>query len=274
MNSTMHGLSFLSVCVLTLSVTAIAVDEEVSNDRIAKLLGQPELYVAQFSGYVSVNREASLFYWLVEAPGDHEKKPLVLWLNGGPGCSTVGYGAMQELGPFRVSPNGKTLVTNPYSWNRGRYIPSLAEIILKKNPGKTNPVMNLQDILMGNPNLDKESELKGRSLYWWSHGLIWDDTYQGQTSTLCSSPKTYRTKACEPYYRTYLREEAGNVNLFDVLLTECETQEISGWSEIYEGLTFATIRGCGHDVPMYAPAQALNMFEHFLAHRPLPKYTK
>ena len=85
----------------------------------------------------------------------------------------------------------------------------------------------LENVLqMGNPNLDKESELKGRSLYWWSHGHISDDTYLGQTSTLCSSPKTYRTKACEPYYCTYLREEAGNVNLFDVLLTECETEEV------------------------------------------------
>ncbi|CAL9099630.1 unnamed protein product [Musa acuminata var. zebrina] len=43
--------------------------------------------------------------------------PLVLWLNGGPGCSSLAYGAMEELGPFRVKSDGKTLERNPYAWN-------------------------------------------------------------------------------------------------------------------------------------------------------------
>jgi carboxypeptidase C (cathepsin A) len=37
----------------------------------------------------------------------------------GPGCSSLGYGAMEELGPFRVMSDGKTLYLNPYSWNKG-----------------------------------------------------------------------------------------------------------------------------------------------------------
>jgi len=37
----------------------------------------------------------------------------------GPGCSSLAYGAMQELGPFRVNSDGKTLHTNVFSWNRG-----------------------------------------------------------------------------------------------------------------------------------------------------------
>ncbi|KQK14877.1 hypothetical protein BRADI_1g19176v3 [Brachypodium distachyon] len=63
----------------------------------------------------------ALFYYFGEAVGNGNSssgsKPLLLWLNGGPGCSSLGYGAMEELGPFCVMSDGKTLYRNPYSWN-------------------------------------------------------------------------------------------------------------------------------------------------------------
>lgn len=37
----------------------------------------------------------------------------------GPGCSSVGYGATQEIGPFLVDFDGFGLKLNPYSWNKG-----------------------------------------------------------------------------------------------------------------------------------------------------------
>ncbi|KAG4974759.1 hypothetical protein JHK82_031648 [Glycine max] len=36
----------------------------------------------------------------------------------GPACSSLGYGAMQELRPFRVNSDGKTLHRNIFSWNK------------------------------------------------------------------------------------------------------------------------------------------------------------
>jgi len=36
----------------------------------------------------------------------------------GPGCSSVAYGASEEIGPFRIKPNGTGLFLNKYSWNR------------------------------------------------------------------------------------------------------------------------------------------------------------
>ena len=38
----------------------------------------------------------------------------------GPGCSSVAYGASEEIGPFRIKPNGTGLFLNKYSWNRGK----------------------------------------------------------------------------------------------------------------------------------------------------------
>lgn len=37
----------------------------------------------------------------------------------GPGCSSLGAGAMIELGPFRVNNDGKTLWLNQFAWNNG-----------------------------------------------------------------------------------------------------------------------------------------------------------
>ncbi|KAK8943658.1 Serine carboxypeptidase-like 38 [Platanthera guangdongensis] len=48
--------------------------------------------------------------------------PLVLWLNGGPGCSSITYGTSKELGPFNIHLDGKTLYLNPYTWNNGRLL--------------------------------------------------------------------------------------------------------------------------------------------------------
>ncbi|KAL3581436.1 hypothetical protein D5086_015768 [Populus alba] len=72
----------------------------------------------------------ALFYWLVEAPTSRspESRPLVLWLNGGPGCSSVAYGAAEEIGPFRIRPDGKTLYFNPYAWNK------LANLLFLESP--------------------------------------------------------------------------------------------------------------------------------------------
>ncbi|KAK9074438.1 hypothetical protein SSX86_007036 [Deinandra increscens subsp. villosa] len=88
-------------------------------DMIDKLPGQPEVDFDHYAGYVTVDAEAgrALFYYFAESPQNSSTKPLVLWLNGGPGCSSFGYGAMEELGPFRVNPDGKTLYRNDYAWN-------------------------------------------------------------------------------------------------------------------------------------------------------------
>jgi len=37
----------------------------------------------------------------------------------GPGCSSIAFGQSEEIGPFHINADGKTLHPNPYSWNRG-----------------------------------------------------------------------------------------------------------------------------------------------------------
>ncbi|KAI3425589.1 Carboxypeptidase [Psidium guajava] len=87
-------------------------------DKIKRLPGQPPIDFDHYGGYVTVDESAgrALFYYFAEARRNKSRMPLLLWLNGGPGCSSL-YGAMQELGPFRVHSDGKTLYRDKFAWN-------------------------------------------------------------------------------------------------------------------------------------------------------------
>lgn len=72
--------------------------------------------VKQVSGYIDVRDEDKhFFFWLFESRNDPKNDPLILWLNGGPGCSSA-TGMLFEIGPSMLQPNG-SLVPNMYSWN-------------------------------------------------------------------------------------------------------------------------------------------------------------
>jgi vitellogenic carboxypeptidase-like protein len=79
------------------------------------------------SGYLPVNpsSDSTIFYLFYEAQkpiSTLSKTPILIWLQGGPGCSSM-IGNFYELGPWRVNFNKKpdeplALEPNPGSWNR------------------------------------------------------------------------------------------------------------------------------------------------------------
>ncbi|PUZ45173.1 hypothetical protein GQ55_8G201100 [Panicum hallii var. hallii] len=85
--------------------------QQLEDDRILGLPGQSNVVAFDmYAGCVTVDEQ--------EADRDPGAAPLVLWLNGGPGCSSVGSGALEELGAFRVHTDGETLLLNEYAWNK------------------------------------------------------------------------------------------------------------------------------------------------------------
>nr|XP_018901500.1 PREDICTED: venom serine carboxypeptidase-like [Bemisia tabaci] len=75
--------------------------------------------VESFAGYLTVNEtySSNLFFWLFKSQhGDWLKQPTILWLQGGPGVSSL-FGLFSEIGPFSVT-DYLRLKRREYSWNR------------------------------------------------------------------------------------------------------------------------------------------------------------
>ncbi|KAE8651204.1 hypothetical protein Csa_001925 [Cucumis sativus] len=121
----------ISILLLVGVILCSRIECSKESDRILRLPGQPSsstVNFQQFSGYITVDdyQNRALFYYFVEAYTDPSSKPLLLWLDGGPGCSSLGVGAFVEHGPFR--PEGDVLIHNRFSWN------NVANILYVESP--------------------------------------------------------------------------------------------------------------------------------------------
>ncbi|KAI0900235.1 serine carboxypeptidase [Annulohypoxylon nitens] len=56
------------------------------------------------------------FFWFFEARNDPENAPLSIWLNGGPGSSSL-YGLFTENGPCYVNSDSNSTTLSPWAWN-------------------------------------------------------------------------------------------------------------------------------------------------------------
>ncbi|KAF9453680.1 carboxypeptidase C [Macrolepiota fuliginosa MF-IS2] len=72
--------------------------------------------VKQHSGYLDIADDKHLFFWFFESRNSPKDAPLILWLNGGPGCSSS-TGLLFELGPCSIADDGYNTTHNPFSWN-------------------------------------------------------------------------------------------------------------------------------------------------------------
>ncbi|KAJ0408978.1 hypothetical protein P43SY_002857 [Pythium insidiosum] len=89
----------------TYSLTSNAVDTEFCDAT------------KQYSGYFKIDgsKSKNYFYWFFESRGDPAKDPVIIWLTGGPGCSSI-LALFVENGPCSIK-DDLSLERNPYSWN-------------------------------------------------------------------------------------------------------------------------------------------------------------
>ncbi|KAI9485975.1 MAG: Alpha/Beta hydrolase protein [Benjaminiella poitrasii] len=105
--------------------------------------------VKQISGYLDVGGDKHFFFWFFESRDKPKEDPLVLWLNGGPGCSSL-TGLFMELGPCTVNDEGTDTYINKYSWNEKANVIFLDQPLnvgySYGNGGATNTVAAAEDV--------------------------------------------------------------------------------------------------------------------------------
>ena len=71
-----------------------------------------------YSGYINFSGSLgakSYFFWLLESRSEPSSDPLVIWLTGGPGCSSQ-MALLMENGPCLVNKDGNGTTLNEFSW--------------------------------------------------------------------------------------------------------------------------------------------------------------
>ena len=85
----------------------------------------------QYSGFLDASAAdyeagVQLHYWLATSSSpDQATAPVVLWLNGGPGSSSI-LGMLQEHGPLIMNATGG-LTENPYTWTKDVSVQNMTE---------------------------------------------------------------------------------------------------------------------------------------------------
>ncbi|GAU33286.1 hypothetical protein TSUD_279600 [Trifolium subterraneum] len=207
-----------------------------------------------YSGYITVNEDVgrTLFYWFIEADHiDPSSKPLLLWLNGGPGCSSIAYGEAEEIGPFHINSDG-TLYLNPYSWNQvanilyidspvgvgfsysknssdirnngdkrtGHYVPQLSQVIVKHNSATKQDSINLKGYMVGNALTDDFNDQLGIFQFMWSSGMISDQTFK-LLNLLCDFESVeHPSESCDKMW-DIAYNELGNIDPYSIFTPPC-----------------------------------------------------
>jgi cathepsin A (carboxypeptidase C) len=89
-------------------------------DEVTTLWQQPN--VAQkfgmYSGYISIpHTKKELHYLATLSQKNPATDPVIVWLNGGPGCSSL-LGYALEHGPYLFEDGNMNLTENAYAWNK------------------------------------------------------------------------------------------------------------------------------------------------------------
>ncbi|KAK5996088.1 putative serine carboxypeptidase [Cladobotryum mycophilum] len=156
-----------------------------------------------YSGDLPVSNKTDeankLFFWYFPTANEEfkDKKEIVIWLNGGPGCSSL-LGFFQENGPLVWQPGTKEPVQNPWSWHL------LSNVVWVEQPvgvGYTE----------GKPTIHNEDELAEQFKGFWKNFV---DTFDLHDYKVYVTGESYGGMYC-PYIASHF-VDAKDTKYFDV----------------------------------------------------------
>jgi len=93
-----------------------------TNDTVSYVPYWGDVYTGKmYSGYLPINEacNSAMFYWMLEKQGGSKEgpsgTPVLLWLNGGPGASSIDGLLMENIGPYQIVGNN-TFTYNEDAW--------------------------------------------------------------------------------------------------------------------------------------------------------------
>ena len=108
--------TIVAAAALLLATTTTQTLAAPSADAVPSLPGAPPLTSSHYSGYLAATGGKRTHYHFVQSETAPATAPVIVWLNGGPPCSSL-IGDFLENGPIVMSING-TLVENVGSWTK------------------------------------------------------------------------------------------------------------------------------------------------------------
>jgi len=103
--------------IFVAGMLAIAAMAAPAEDIFKGLPTADPFETATYSGYLTVSETKALHYVFTQSYADPVNDPVIIWFNGGPGCSSL-LGFMQENGPRMINDSEVFIENNPYPWNK------------------------------------------------------------------------------------------------------------------------------------------------------------
>ena len=156
--------------LILLLFSFLTLSNSATRYKVDSLFG--DLYEGQvYSGYLKTKIDGDeLFYIYMPAQINANIAPIMLWLNGGPGCSSL-FGLLAEVGPVTEDNFGNEFKVNPYSWNKDVNLlaieqPAGVGFSITKNPYQEwNDEKMGENLLYAVKDFLAEFNLQGREFY-------------------------------------------------------------------------------------------------------------
>ena len=156
--------------IFLISLSLLNLTIKAAHVKVDSLFG--DLYSGDvYSGYLKTKIDGNeLFYIYTPSQNNPDTAPVLLWLNGGPGCSSL-FGLLGEVGPVTSDNFADEFKYNPYSWNLNANLVAIEQPAGVGFSKTLNPKFEWTDdvtaenLLAGVKNFLDEFNLKGRDFY-------------------------------------------------------------------------------------------------------------